>query len=44
MTRSGAYAWLAGELGIDVDDCHMAQLDEEQCARVVEICRARATT
>jgi hypothetical protein len=38
-SRSAAYAWLAKQLGIAVEDCHIGQFDEAQCRRVVEICR-----
>lgn len=37
--RGLAYAWLAGQLGIDVKECHIGQMDVEMCARVVAICR-----
>lgn len=36
--RHAAYAWLAGEMGIDVKDCHVAQFDIKQCEQVVGIC------
>lgn len=39
MTRSGAYAWLAVQMGIeDVNHCHIGWFDEAQCDKVVEIC------
>ena len=37
-TRSEAYKWLAGRLGIPWKDCHIGMFDVEQCRRVVEIC------
>lgn len=37
--RSAGYEWLARELGIDRDKCHIAMFDEQTCKRVVEICR-----
>lgn len=47
MTRSKAYAWLAGELGIPVGECHIGWFDEEQCERVEVACakwrKGRAT-
>lgn len=36
--RGKGYRWLAHELGIAVEDCHIAHFDVEQCKRVVEIC------
>lgn len=38
MSRSNAYQWLARELGIPKHGCHMLLFNEEQCARVVQIC------
>lgn len=37
-TRSEAYAWLATELGISPDECHIGMFDFETCRRTVEIC------
>lgn len=36
--RGRAYAWLAKELGIAPEDCHIGMFDPEQCRRVVRIC------
>ncbi|HEX5362357.1 MAG TPA: zinc-finger-containing protein [Fluviicoccus sp.] len=41
MTRSEAYAWLAGKLGIPVGECHIGWFDEDQCERVIEVCQQR---
>lgn len=38
MERSGAYLWLAGEMGIPFGDCHIGQFTKEQCERVIQIC------
>lgn len=38
MTRKEAYFWLAQEMNIDVDKCHIAMFDEKQCRKVIEIC------
>jgi hypothetical protein len=39
MSRTEAYAWLAGALGIaDVEQCHIGWFDVAQCKRVVEVC------
>jgi uncharacterized protein DUF3268 len=37
--RGKAYAWLAGQLGIPREDCHIGMFDVATCRRVVEICR-----
>lgn len=37
MKRKEAYAWLAGAMGIDKNDCHIGMFDLEQCKRVVEL-------
>lgn len=31
MTRTEAYTWLAGELGIPVNQCHIGWFDEAEC-------------
>jgi len=38
MSRSGAYSWLASQLGIKKSECHIGMFDVEQCRRVVEVC------
>ena len=40
MSRTDAYAWLAGALGIPVAACHFGWFDEAQCARAVEVLSA----
>lgn len=42
--RSEAYRWLAGKLGIAWKDCHIGEMNVEQCRRVVEICTTSQTT
>ncbi len=37
MDRNRAYAWLAGELGIGVEDCHIGEFDVDTCKRVVAL-------
>lgn len=37
MKRRAAYAWLAQQLGIDPDDCHIGEFDIATCRRVVDI-------
>jgi hypothetical protein len=37
-SRSGAYAWLAEQLGIERKDCHIGMFDVEMCRKVVEVC------
>lgn len=37
MSRHAAYSWLAGQLGIKVEECHIGMFDLETCMRVMEI-------
>lgn len=37
--RTAGYAWLARQLGIRADECHIGMMDAETCLRVVEICK-----
>jgi len=39
MKRGDAYGWLATQLGIAKEDCHIGMFDLRQCNKVVEICR-----
>lgn len=39
MTRSKAYGWLAEQLGIKRQDCHIGDLEVEQCRQVVNACQ-----
>lgn len=41
MSRRQAYEWLAGQLGIKVDDCHIGEFDAEQCERAIVVCKSR---
>lgn len=44
MTRTEAYAWLAGAMGIaNVDECHIGWFDVAQCNAVVAAVKARKT-
>lgn len=36
--RGSAYRWLACQLGISFDDCHIGMFDVETCKRVVVLC------
>lgn len=36
--RGKAYRWLAKQLDIKFEDCHIGMFDEQLCAKVVEIC------
>ncbi len=43
MTRSEAYSWLAGQLGIaNVEECHIGWFDVQTCQRVVVVCQQLA--
>lgn len=39
MQRPAAYKWLAREMGIDRNQCHIGLFDVGQCLKLVEICR-----
>ena len=42
MTRSEAYIWLAGELGIiNTEECHIGWFDVETCNKVITICELK---
>lgn len=44
MTRAEAYAWLARELSVEVEACHVGQFDVARCERVVAVCTVARTT
>ncbi len=37
--RNKAYYWLAKQMGIDKEFCHIGMFDIDQCSMVVEICK-----
>jgi hypothetical protein len=37
--RTAAYAWLAEQMGIEVDQCHIGMFDVRDCMKVVNLCR-----
>lgn len=41
MTRGAAYKWLAEQLSISKDECHIGMFSAVMCRRVVEICNKR---
>jgi hypothetical protein len=43
MKRQAAYGWLAGQLGIDRQECHIGMMDVAMCKRVVEVCSGSET-
>lgn len=38
--RNRGYAWMAKQMGITREECHIGKFDVAQCGRVVELCRA----
>lgn len=40
FTRSEAYTWLAAQLSIPKEKCHMVHFDEAMCQKVIDICLA----
>jgi zinc-finger-containing domain len=43
MKRKAAYAWLAQQVGVSKDNCHIGMFNPEQCARVVSACSELAS-
>ena len=41
MTRKEAYAWLAHQMGLLKDDCHIGDFDVQQCNKVAELARKK---
>lgn len=37
--RGAAYKWLAAQLGIAFEDCHIGMFDVAQCEAVVKLCK-----
>ena len=42
MPRKEAYAWLAAELGLPVDQCHIGMFDLATCEKVIRLCEGKA--
>jgi ssDNA-binding Zn-finger/Zn-ribbon topoisomerase 1 len=40
-TRTKAYAWLAKELGVSVDECHIGHFDADVCKVVAKLCERK---
>lgn len=39
-SRSQAYKWLANQLGITSQQCHVAMFDVQQCQKIIGICHS----
>ena len=37
-SRGAAYTWLAKELGLSTDTCHIGMFDVDTCKKVTEVC------
>ena len=37
MSRSEAYRWLAKQLGLTEDECHIGMFTKEQCQKTIEL-------
>lgn len=37
-SRSSAYRWLAQQLGVAYEDCHIGMFDMQTCVRVIQLC------
>lgn len=40
LTRRKAYAWLARQMGLTLETCHIGMFDVNQCEQVVRMCAA----
>jgi hypothetical protein len=38
FARNEAYTWLAEQMGMNREDCHIGMFDENQCIQVLTIC------
>lgn len=38
FSRSLAYQWLAGKMGIEIDVCHFGWFDQDECAKALALC------
>ena len=43
QVRNIAYRWLASNLEIKFEDCHIGMFDVETCQRVVQVCKKEIT-
>ena len=41
MKRGKAYEWLAGQMNLTKDECHIGMFDVAQCQQVISICAGR---
>ena len=41
MSRGKAYSWLAEQLNVPKEDCHIGMFDIQQCMKVVRFCMLR---
>lgn len=37
--RAAAYEWLAGEMGLEMIECHIGMMDLEECALAIKLCK-----
>ena len=44
VTRASAYAWLATELKMTKEQCHIGMFDEEQCIQAITMCTDKTDT
>lgn len=42
MSRTGAYQWLQGAMGLSAEQAHIAMLDELQCMELIELLREQS--
>lgn len=39
VARSAGYKWLAQQLSIEINECHIAMFDLDKCKKVLEVCK-----
>lgn len=42
--RSKAYRWLAKAMGMSNTKCHIANMNQEQCRKIIELCNQKIGT
>jgi hypothetical protein len=43
MRRSEAYQWLAEQLGIPAEECHVGMFDVARCNQAIEVCNRKTS-
>lgn len=43
MKRSDAYKWLASQMGLTIDECHIAMFDKDMCQKAIKVISIAST-